>query len=110
MLFTSTAWKSGSILKVTLDSVSSRNKSIFSDGISTLDSKTDYTDDDFVVSNNCADFNSHKTFTEEMIEIDKLLIKQRNQIDEGIREEAKKSGLLEAIFGTSLNLLLPMKK
>ena len=44
------------------------------------------------------------------MEIDKLLIKQRNQIDEGIREEAKKSGLIEAVFGTSLNLLLPLKK
>ena len=79
------------------------NKSSFSDGITTLDSKTAYTDDDFVASNNCADFDSHKTFTGEMMEINKLLIKQRNQIDEGMREEAKNNGLIEAVFGTCLN-------
>ena len=87
--------------------------------MSTIDSKSDYTDDDFVVSNNCTDFEgrsheviapifsiitrlvkAYKTFTSQMMEIDRQLIEQRNKIDQGIKEDAKKNGLLSAIIGT----------
>ena len=46
-----------------------------------------------------------------MMQIDRQLIERRNKIDQGIREEEKKSGLIEAIFGTGLKLMMvPNKK
>ena len=76
-----------------------------------MDAQSDYTDDDFEVANNCADFASHTSFADQMMQIDRLLIERRNKIDQGIREEEKKSGLIEAIFGTGLKLMMvPNKK
>ena len=119
MPFISTEWKFGSILKV-FCLVSSESSNVnYVDGVSTIDSKSDYTDDDFVVSNNCTDFEgrshkvillfcnkimrhekAYKSFTSQMMEIDRQLIEQRNKIDQGIKEDAKKNGLLSAIIGT----------
>ena len=54
--------------------------------------------DDWVVKNNCTNFEVYSAFNKKIFLIEKELIFDRNQIDKGIKEDQKNMGVIAAFL------------
>ena len=63
-----------------------------------MDSKHDYTENDWLVENNCANFDKYKSFAREVWKTNNQLIRERNFLDQKI--DAKHESVVLSLLET----------